>query len=222
VRRFLDFDADPVTTAQRLLGQRLVHVVEGERLAGAIVEVEAYLGPIDRAAHTFGGRRTARNASMWRGGGFAYVYFTYGMHHCMNVVCGPLGSGTAVLVRALAPSEGIDAMHGRRRAARRATELCSGPGRLAQALAIDRARDGVDLRSDARLFIEELRREPLPAACVGRSARIGVDYAGPWARRRLRFFVRGDPNVSGARVAATLGTPTSSSSRGTRRSSRSP
>lgn len=211
--RFTDFDADPVTTARRLLGQRLVRVIDGERLAGEIVEVEAYLGPIDRAAHTFGGRRTARNASMWRGGGTAYVYFTYGMHHCMNVVCGPEGSGTAVLLRALAPSEGLESMHARRPAARRPTDLCSGPGRLAQALAIDRALDGVDLRRDETLFVERARRRPLPDACVEATARIGVDYAGAWARRRLRFFVRGNPHVSALRGAARPAQSSSASER---------
>src|SRR5262245_36914071 len=120
--RFLDFDADPVTTARRLLGQELVHVVDGRRLAGRIVEVEAYLGPADRAAHSFGGRRSARNATMWAGGGRAYVYFVYGMHHCVNVVCGPAGSGTAVLLRALEPSEGIEEMFVRRPGARRVEE----------------------------------------------------------------------------------------------------
>jgi len=198
--RFRDFDADPVTTARRLLGQRLVRVADGERLAGTIVEVEAYLGPVDRAAHTFGGRRTARNESMWRGGGFAYVYFTYGMHFCLNVVCGPVGAGTAVLVRALAPTEGLAAMRARRRAARGTTELCSGPAKLTQALAIDRACDGADLRRGGALFIEAIRARPLPASAIASTPRIGVDYAGAWARRRLRFHVRGDPNVSRERV----------------------
>jgi len=194
--RFLAFDADPVTTARRLLGQELVHVVGGRRLAGRIVEVEAYLGPVDRAAHTFGGRRSARNASMWAGGGRAYVYFVYGMHHCLNVVCGPEGSGTAVLLRALEPTEGIETMFARRPAARRAEELCAGPGRLAQALGIDLARDGCDLRRSAELWIEERRRRPLPDARVAATPRIGVAYAGRWARRRLRFLIRGDPCVS--------------------------
>jgi len=198
--RFLAFDADPVTMARRLLGQRLVRVAGGERLAGTIVEVEAYLGPIDRAAHTFGGRRTARNESMWRGGGFAYVYFTYGMHFCLNVVCGPVASGTAVLVRALAPTEGLAAMRARRPAARGPTDLCSGPAKLTQALGIDRACDGADLRRGEALFIEAARTRALPAASIAATARIGVDYAGPWARRRLRFFVRGDPNVSRERL----------------------
>jgi DNA-3-methyladenine glycosylase len=198
--RFVLFDSDPVATARRLLGQRLVHVVGGERFAGEIVEVEAYLGPIDRAAHTFGGRRTARNESMWRGGGHAYVYFTYGLHFCMNVVCGPEASGTAVLLRALEPTEGLDAMRARRPAARGPTDLCSGPAKLTQALGIDRTCDGLDLRASPRLFVEQVRSRALPAAAIGATPRIGVDYAGAWARRRLRFFLRGNPNVSDARL----------------------
>jgi len=200
--RFLAFVADPVTTARRLLGQELVHVVDGHRLAGRIVEVEAYLGAADRAAHTFGGRRSARNASMWAGGGHAYVYFVYGMHHCLNVVCGPTGSGTAVLVRALEPTEGIEAMFARRPAARRPTDLCSGPGRLTQALGIDLAHDGCDLRRDAALWIEERCARPLGDARVAVTPRVGVAYAGRWARRRLRFLIRGNPHVSRGGPAA--------------------
>ena len=197
--RFLRFEADAVTTARRLLGQRLVHVVGGERVAGIIVEVEAYLGPEDRAAHTYGGRRTARNASMWQGGGYAYVYFTYGLHFCMNVVCGPGAAGTAVLLRAVEPTEGLEGMFARRPAARRERDLCSGPARLTQAFAIDRRRDGADLRVDESLWIEALRRRPLPDARIGAGPRVGVGYAGAWARRRLRFFVRDSPHVSRGR-----------------------
>lgn len=196
VPRFVAFDASPVITARRLLGQRLVHVVGGRRLAGTIVEVEAYLGPIDRASHTWGGRRTARNESMWRGGGLAYVYFTYGMHHCMNVTCGEPGDGTAVLLRALEPTEGQDAMFARRPAARRERDLCSGPGRLTQALAIDRAHDGADLANGGALWIERLRTRPLAADRVVATPRIGVGYAGEWAHEPLRFFVRDSPHVS--------------------------
>jgi len=199
--RFLVFGSDPVTTARLLLGQELVHAVGGRRLAGRIVEVEAYLGPADRAAHTFGGRRSARNASMWAGGGHAYVYFVYGMHHCLNVVCGPEGSGTAVLVRALEPTDGIEEMFARRPAARRETDLCSGPGRLTQALGIDLARDGCDLRRDPELWIER-RGRALADASVAATRRIGVGYAGSWARRRLRFLIRGNPHVSRGGPAA--------------------
>ena len=105
MKRFAGFSGDPVTVAHNLLGQRLVRMLDGRRLAGVIVEVEAYLGAPDRAAHTYKGRRTARNESMYLGGGHAYVYFTYGMHHCLNVVCGGKGDGTAVLLRAREPIE---------------------------------------------------------------------------------------------------------------------
>jgi DNA-3-methyladenine glycosylase len=195
--RFTSLGADPVTTARRLLGQRLVRVVDGRRLAGTIVEVEAYLGREDRAAHTWGGRRTARCQSMYLPGGHAYVYFTYGMHHCLNVVCGREDEGVAVLIRALEPTEGLDAMFRRRRAARRATDLCSGPAKLAEALAIDRSLDGIDLRRHAGLKIERLRARALPAQRIQATPRIGVDYAGPWSRKPLRFLIRGNPHVSG-------------------------
>ncbi len=193
--RFLDFK-DVCAVARRLLGQRLVRMVDGVRLAGTIVEVEAYLGPADRASHTWGGRHTRRNATMWRGGGFAYVYFTYGMHHCLNVVCS-LPAGSAVLLRALEPTEGLDVMFSRRAAARDPLDLCRGPARLTAALGIDLAQDGLDLRRSAALSIERRRRRALPMRLIAATARIGVGYAGDWAARRLRFHIKGSPHVSG-------------------------
>src|SRR5690606_2172802 len=136
------FLRDPVAVARSLLGQRLVRVANDVRTAGLIVEVEAYLGVPDKAAHTSGGRRTPRNESMWGVGGRAYVYFTYGMHHCLNVVVGEAGHPVAVLLRALEPTQGLDAMRRRRPRARRDRDLCSGPGKLCQAMAIDRQLDG--------------------------------------------------------------------------------
>ncbi len=194
-RRFAGFADDPVTVARRLLAQRLVRVVDGRRRAGRIVEVEAYLGAADRAAHTFNGRRTKRNQSMYLPGGHAYVYFTYGMHYCLNVVCGSAGDGVAVLLRALEPTEGLELMFARRRKARRATDLCSGPAKLTQALGIDRSLDGTDLRTSEALLIERVS-PPLPRSRIAATKRVGVDYAGHWAARRLRFFVKGNPHVS--------------------------
>lgn len=199
--RFSAFAGDTVTVARRLLGQRLVRVLptpRTTRLAGIIVEVEAYVGPEDRAAHTYGGRRTARNESMYLPAGHAYIYFTYGMHHCLNVVCGPVDAGAAVLVRALEPTEGLEAMFARRRRARRAEDLCSGPAKLTEALAIDRSLDGVDLRSSPALFIERAHQRMLPGGRIVASPRIGVDYAGPWAAKPLRFSVRGNRHLSRA------------------------
>ncbi len=189
------FARDSKTLARQLLGQRLVHVTGGTRLSGMIVETEAYLGVIDRAAHTYGGRRTERNSSMWGAGGHAYVYLIYGLHSCMNVVAGRAEEPVAVLIRALRPEKGIDRMYERRAAARRDTDLCSGPGKLCQAMGIDRELDGINLTGD-RLFVELLRSRQLPASSIATGPRVGVDYAGEWAAKPLRFAIRDDPNVS--------------------------
>jgi DNA-3-methyladenine glycosylase len=185
-----------------LLGQVLVRVLDdGTRLAGRIVETEAYLGEADRAAHSFGGRRSARNASMWGEAGHAYVYFVYGMHHCMNVVAEGPGRPAAVLLRALEPVEGLERMRrlrlGARAAARLAdTDLCSGPAKLAQALELDRSLDGADLVAGEHLFIERGRR--IAPTRIVAAARIGVAYAGDWAVRPLRFYIAGNAHVSAA------------------------
>jgi DNA-3-methyladenine glycosylase len=194
--RFRDFESDPVTVARRLLGQRLVRVQGSVRLAGTIVETEAYLGLEDRAAHTFNGRRSARNQSMYLPGGHAYVYFTYGMHYCLNVVCGAADEGVAVLIRAIQPTEGLAEMRKRRQAARKDTDLCSGPAKLTQALNIDRSLDGVDLLHGQSLFIERLRGRAMPAGRIVAGPRIGVSYAGEWAVRPLRFHICSNPFVS--------------------------
>lgn len=182
----------PVDVARDLLGRTLVRKTKDGRVSGVIVETEAYLGIPDRAAHTYGGRRTARTASMWADGGTVYVYFTYGMHHCANVVAGRDGDPVAVLLRALAPQEGIPLMQRRRG---KNVDLCTGPARLCQALAIDRTLDGEDLVSGDEIFVEEGPVD-VAAAKIARAPRVGVGYAGAWARRLLRYYVKGDPNVS--------------------------
>jgi DNA-3-methyladenine glycosylase len=183
-----------VTLARALLGQILVRRLrDGSELAGRIVEVEAYLGIDDRAAHSFGGRRTARNASMWGEAGHAYVYFTYGMHWCLNVVSDREEVPTACLIRALEPLRGVEGMK-RRRRREAATDLCSGPAKLTEALGIDGRLDGVDLVTSRELYI---LRGPRSRERVASAARVGVAYAGDWAARPLRFFLAGNPNVSG-------------------------
>lgn len=190
-RRF--YRRDPVTLAKALLGQILVRRLEdGTELSGRIVEVEAYLGIPDRAAHTFGGRRTARNETMWGDGGHAYVYFTFGMHWCVNVVAESEGVPTACLLRALEPLEGVDEMK-KRRHRENLTELCSGPAKLTQALGIDRTLDGEDLVESQALYIIRKRGS---ASTIGHSPRIGVAYAKEWAKKPLRFFLRGNAHVS--------------------------
>lgn len=187
---------DPVTVARALLGQRVVRVLEGVRTAGLIVEAEAYLGVPDKAAHTWGGRRTARNESMWGDGGHAYVYFTYGMHHCVNIVAGAAQHPVAVLLRALEPVEGLEVMRQRRLKARRDTDLCSGPGKLCQALAIDRTLDGADLVAGDALFLERVRHRAHRASAIVAGPRVGIGYAQEWIDRPLRFHLKGHPHTS--------------------------
>jgi DNA-3-methyladenine glycosylase len=198
------YTVDSVTLARSLLGQRLVRVLDdGARLAGLIVEAEAYLGTKDMAAHSFGGRRSARNEAMFMKGGTAYVYFTYGMHFCFNVVAGNEDEPIAVLIRALEPVEGIETMRQLRSPRARGgkgkhldADLCRGPARLCQALAIDRTLNAIDLTRDRRLFIERGPQRMDPRL-IGVSPRIGIDYAGDWVARPLRFYLRGSRFISG-------------------------
>ena len=193
------FRVDAETMAQRLIGATLVRTLDdGTQVGGMIVETEAYVGIEDAAAHSHGGRRTPRNASMYAQAGTAYVYFTYGMHHCFNVVCGSKDEPVAVLIRALEPTIGLDTMtHARttprRKSPLRERDLCSGPAKLCQALSIDRGLDGIDLTTDARL---ELRGNHGPVGALTRTTRIGVDYAGPWSQKPLRWLLRGSEHVS--------------------------
>lgn len=196
-----DYSKDAVALARRLLGCMLVRVLDdGTRLAGVIVETEAYCGAPDLASHAVGGRRTARNEAMYAKAGTSYVYFTYGMHFCFNVVCGEVDVPLAVLVRAMEPVEGIDGMKRRRAAGPkapaierlRAADLCSGPGKLCAAMGIDRALNGVDLVTDERLWIER----GVSHKDIATGPRIGVESAREWAGKPLRFWVPGNPHVS--------------------------
>jgi DNA-3-methyladenine glycosylase len=188
---------DAVAVARSLLGQRLVTCIDGQTTGGVIVETEAYLGIADKAAHTYGGRRTARNESMWGDGGHLYVYFVYGMHHCANVVAGTVENPVAALLRALDPDIGIDEMFARRPAARRPTDLCSGPAKLCEALGMTRALDGEDLAASAQVQVQQVRKRALPTARIASGPRVGIGYAEEWQHEPLRFWVKDNPNVSG-------------------------
>ena len=163
-------------------------------------EVEAYAGPTDPASHAFRGR-TRRNAEMFGPPGFLYVYFVYGMHWCGNVVCGPAGEASAVLLRAGRVVSGVDTARGRRPAARTEAELARGPARLATALGIDRAANGADLL-DPTSAVRLRAGEPVPAAAVRAGPRVGVAAAGevPW-----RLWIAGDPTVSAYRPGVRRG-----------------
>jgi DNA-3-methyladenine glycosylase len=185
------YDRDTLQVARELLGQRLVRVLDGQRLSGRIVETEAYIGTDDRACHASRGR-TPRTEVMFGAPGHAYVYLIYGMHHCLNVVTERREFPAAVLIRALEPVEGLSVMRGRR-PTRCDRELTSGPGKLCQALHIDRRLNGADL-CGADLFIEAAPR--LAEALVLTTPRIGIAYAGDSRELPWRFLIRDHPSVS--------------------------
>jgi DNA-3-methyladenine glycosylase len=180
--------------ARELLGNRLVRVLDGERLSGIIVEVEAYRGQKDPASHAYTGR-TKRTEVMFGPPGHAYVYFTMGMHHCLNITTEPEGTAAAVLIRALEPVEGIETMR-RNRDVGDVGRLASGPGNLTRALGIDRRLNGEDVVTSRVLFLEKgqfVHR-------VGVSTRVGisagVSYRWRFYEKENKFVSRGKPAVS--------------------------
>lgn len=185
---------DPRAVAVDLLNKVLVHDdPQLGRIGGRIVEAEAYLGAgVDPGSHAFRGPGK-RNATMFGPPGRLYVYFTYGMHWCSNVVCNPAGGGGAVLMRALHPLEGLDAMWSRRPKARRERDLCSGPARLCQSLGLTGKLDGTDLSKGPVLLLDD---GTPPPAKPGNSVRVGLS-AGKGDESPWRWWVPGDQNVSG-------------------------
>jgi DNA-3-methyladenine glycosylase len=179
------FDRSAADVAPELLGAVLTHDTPAGRIAGRIVEVEAYLGPEDLAAHSSRGQ-TSRNSVMFGQPGHLYVYLVYGMHHCVNVVCGPAAKPEAVLLRAAELTRG-EKLARTRRGDVPAARLAAGPGNLASAFDIDRRLNGADLLAGP----VRLERGPRPDA-IDRTARIGVDYAGDWTDRPLRYLIRDD------------------------------
>ena len=187
--------ADTLAVARELLGKRLVvPTKDGARVSGRIVETEAYLGAEDKAAHSYGWRRTARTETMYAKGGTVYVFFVYGMHHQFNVVTGAEGTPTAVLVRAVEPEEGIDLMR-ERRAVAKERELTSGPGKLCKALAIDRSFDREDLTTGTRVWLEDAGLTLKPEE-IAEGPRIGIAYAEEYALKPWRFWLKGNAFVS--------------------------
>jgi DNA-3-methyladenine glycosylase len=183
------FDRPALEVAPDLLGMELMHHTAGGPIAGRLVEVEAYQGPEDLAAHSSRGR-TPRNAVMFGPPGHLYVYLVYGLHLCANVVCGPGTKPEAVLLRAARITTGHELAR-RRRGDVPDERLAAGPGNLGAAFALERTMDGTDLLAGPL----RLARGSRPAR-IERTPRIGVDYAGEWAARPMRFSIADDPQRS--------------------------
>ena len=173
------YDRDTIVVAKELLGKFLVHQSRGVKRVGRIVEVEAYLGPHDLAAHSAKGR-TKRTEIMFGPPGHAYVYLIYGMYHCMNVVTEREGHASAVLLRAVEPVKNVEG------------RTC-GPGLLCRAMKIDRQLNAHDLLSENFYITAPTKTESF---AIVKRPRIGVDYAKHWAKRHLRFYIKDNPFVS--------------------------
>ena len=202
---------DTLSIARDLLGKLLVVPDEnGKRVSGMIVETEAYLGVTDRAAHSYGGRRTPRNEVMYGPAGHVYVFFVYGMYYQFNVVCGPVDTPHAILIRAVEPVEGIETMRERRgflsepgaiatgsgagkNKSRADKNLTSGPGKLCIALNIDKTLNAEDLLGK-KIWLEDHRT--FTDHDIASGPRIGIDYAGEDAEKPWRFWVKGNEFVS--------------------------
>lgn len=184
---------DVLKISRNLIGKFLCTNFDNALTSGIIVETEAYRAPEDKASHACGGRRTKRNESMYAEGGVCYIYHCYGLHALFNVVTNVEGIPHAVLIRAIAPIDGIQAMEDRRRMSAMNKALTSGPGKLTQALGIETVHNGYRLDKPP-IWIEE--REPIFEGEIVETTRIGVDYAGEHALLPWRFYLKGSKWVS--------------------------
>ncbi len=188
------YQQDTLMVAQSLLGKILVHESPEGRTAGRIVETEAYMGPEDKGSHSFGGRRTPRTEPQFGPKGHSYIYFIYGLYHCLNVTAGKIpGKPEAVLIRALEPVSGVDLMILRRPSARNITGLASGPSRLCMAMGLTRKQNGVNMCLPP-LYIDA--SDSVTEEEIVKTARIGIDYAEEWAKMPWRFYIKDNAFVS--------------------------
>ena len=185
---------DVVLIAKELIGKIIVTNFEGKITSGRIVETEAYIGLTDRASHSFGGKRTARNEHMYAAAGTAYVYICYGMHHLFNVVTNAKNIPDAVLIRAVEPITGIDIMLGRTGKIKLDNSLTKGPGNAAKALGISKINSGINLHQPEINIAED--EFEITKESIGVSRRIGVEGSGDAALKPFRFYVKGNRFVS--------------------------
>ncbi len=185
---------DVVLIAKKLIGKIIVTNLNGHLTSGRIVETEAYIGLTDRASHSFGGKRTARNEHMYASAGVAYVYICYGMHHLFNIVSNAKDVPDAVLIRAVEPITGIDIMLKRTGKLKLDNTLTKGPGNAAKALGISKIHSGLDLMKDEIYIADDGFK--ITSASIGVSRRIGIESSGDAALLPYRFYVKGNPFIS--------------------------
>jgi DNA-3-methyladenine glycosylase len=188
------FIRDATTVAKELLGKYLVHNYKGIRLSGKIVETEAYIGPEDRASHGYQNKITERNKAEFYIGGHIYIYLVYGMYWQLNISTGDEGVPECVLIRALEPEEGIEEMK-KNRGEENIKNLTNGPGKLCQAMKLDKSCYGLDICKSKEIYIED-RGEKIRKEDIVSAKRIGIDYAAEWKDKLLRFYIKDNIFVS--------------------------
>ncbi|MFW5984839.1 MAG: DNA-3-methyladenine glycosylase [Halanaerobiaceae bacterium] len=186
---------DAVTVARRLVGKLLVREIEEKKVVCRIVETEAYCGPEDKGSHAYQNRKTDRTKVMFAAGGCAYVYLIYGMYHCFNVVCAPRGKPEAVLIRAGEPLSGQKIIEKNRKIKNQNPKnLTNGPGKLCQALKIDKKFNGYSLFKGEKLYIQDSGSSKEIKIAAGK--RINIDYAEEYKHKPWRFYIKGNPYLS--------------------------
>ncbi|MFA5528956.1 MAG: DNA-3-methyladenine glycosylase [Peptostreptococcales bacterium] len=189
------YKQDSVTVAKKLLGKLLVRKLGDEEIICKIVETEAYVGPEDKGSHAYQNRRTKRTEVMFEPGGYAYIFLIYGMYNCLNVVTNERDKPEAVLIRGIEPLKGIELIKKNRNIkSKKAADLTNGPGKLCEALAIEKDLNGYDLISGDQLYIKEAD-EKIDFEIVS-SKRINIDYAEEYKEKLWRFYIKNNPFVS--------------------------
>ena len=189
---------DVVSVARQLLGKHLYSNIGGQLTGGIIVETEAYRGPDDRGSHAYNNKRTARNEIMYKAGGVAYMYICYGIHDMLNIVTGTEGTSHAALIRAIEPIDGLSIMCERRGIFNDNKRLCQGPGALAKAMGLSKFHNGTDLQNDL-IWITDEGLSYTDEQVIA-SARIGMNFDGPYKTIPWRFYVKGNVHVSRPRI----------------------
>ncbi|MCM3718035.1 DNA-3-methyladenine glycosylase [Fictibacillus phosphorivorans] len=179
--------------AKRLLGMELIHTNQQGTTSGIIVETEAYLGPEDRAAHSFGNRRTPRTEVMFHEAGTIYTYFIYGMHVCFNIVSGPIDKPEAILIRAIQPVNGIEIMKDRRGNIKKEVQLTNGPGKLSKSMGFSLEHSGLKM-NECGICLKE--KVAVPPQEIEAGPRIGIQYAEEAIHFPYRFWIKNNPYVS--------------------------
>lgn len=193
----LDYDfyqKDAVSAAKNLLGKIIVRKINGEKIMVKIVDTEAYSGAEDKASHAYDNKKTKRTKTMFARGGLTYIYLIYGMYNCFNIVTAEKDNPHAVLIRAVEPVKGLEMIKNNRKIkSKKIEDLTNGPGKLSQALKIDRSLDGIDLVKNNNLYLLDNNEQDFK---IKSAPRVNIDYAEEYKDRKWRFYIMGNKFIS--------------------------